>query len=124
MGGGVEGPVWHEVKANREVRTAEGPSLGPPGPQQSSGMVTEGGLFLWRLRQELNFRVGGLWNSDRSGGHREHLKNSAESAAGLGMPQAMGLGAEEGGRSLSDLGFKAWRPLLISVTIIHSFNKH
>lgn len=31
---------------------------------------------------------------------------------------------KKGSRGLSDLGFTVWRPLLISVVIINSFNKH
>lgn len=77
---------------------------------------------MWKLRKELNFRVARPWNRDRRVSHCENLTfgNYLKPAAGLGT--AIGHGV--GGWSHFDLGFKARRPLLISVIIINSLNKH
>lgn len=41
---------------------SEGVILGTPKPHQNSGIVAEGKLSLWKLRQGLNFRAGRLWD--------------------------------------------------------------
>lgn len=114
MGGLME----HGLVANCEAQTAEGPALGPRSPQQGSGRVTESAVSLWKRRQ------GGRGTDEVEITEHLTLGNHLKSAPGLGAPWAMGLGAEKGSGSLSDFSFKAWRPVLVSGVIIHSFNKH